>query len=194
MTSLVSDDVVSLDVAWYQMVPRYHMKPNRNHATSPGDMWHPRETQKRSISINVRVTTEELEALRWMAGQLASDFGHQENPDVIRRALDLLHTKLRTKAPAPTPAATPAAPPPATVPAAAPAPTPPARTTPAPSPSKVAAPTEAEVRRKLKASKLSQAELGRLAGIDAAMLSRFKSGKKPLSPEKLARLAVALDR
>ncbi len=77
---------------------------------------------------------------------------------------------------------------------AAPAPTPPARTTPAPSPSKVAAPTEAEVRRKLKASKLSQAELGRLAGIDAAMLSRFKSGKKPLSPEKLARLAVALDR
>lgn len=90
--------------------------------------------------------------------------------------------------------AAPAATPPATVPAAALAPTPPARTTPAPSPSKVAAPTEAEVRRKLKASKLSQAELGRLTGIDAAMLSRFRSGKKPLSPEKLARLAVALDR
>ncbi len=81
---------------------------------------------------------------------------------------------------------------PATVPAAAPAPTPPARTTPAPSPSKVAAPTEAEVRRKLKASKLTQADLSRLTGIDTAMLSRFKSGKKPLSPEKLARLAVAL--
>ena len=91
-------------------------------------------------------------------------------------------------APAPTPPATATA-------AAAPAPTPPARTTPAPSPkSAVAAPTEAEVRRKLKASKLSQAELGRLTGIDAAMLSRFRSGKKPLSPEKLARLAVALDR
>ena len=91
--------------------------------------------------------------------------------------------------------AAPAATPPATVPAAAPAPTPPARTTPAPS-SKSAAPppTEAEVRRKLKASKLTQAELGRLTGIDAAMLSRFKSGKKPLSPEKLARLAVELDR
>lgn len=89
--------------------------------------------------------------------------------------------------------AAPAATPPATVPAAAPAPTPPARTTPAPSPSKVAAPTEAEVRRKLKASELSQAELGRRAGIDPGMLSRFKSGKKPLSPEKLARLAVALD-
>jgi len=57
-----------------------------------------------------------------------------------------------------------------------------------------AAPTEAEVRRKLQASKLSQAELGRLTGIDPGMLSRFKSGKKPLSPEKLARLAVELDR
>ncbi len=93
--------------------------------------------------------------------------------------------------------AAPAATPPATVPAAAaaPAPTPPARTTPAPSPkSAVAAPTEAEVRRKLKASKLTQADLSRLTGIDPGMLSRFKSGKKPLSPEKLARLAVALDR
>ena len=77
---------------------------------------------------------------------------------------------------------------------AAPAPTPPARTTPAPSPSKVAAPTEAQVRRKLQASKLTQADLSRLTGIDAAMLSRFRSGKKPLSPEKLARLAVELDR
>ena len=91
--------------------------------------------------------------------------------------------------------AAPAATPPATVPAAAPAPTPPARTTPAPSPKSAAPPpTEAEVRRKLQASKLSQAELSRLTGIDAAMLSRFRSGKKPLSPEKLARLAVALDR
>ena len=90
--------------------------------------------------------------------------------------------------------AAPAATPPATVPAAAPAPTPPARTTPAPSPSKVAAPTEAQVRRKLQASKLTQADLARRAGIDAAMLSRFRSGKKSLSPEKLARLAVELDR
>ena len=74
--------------------------------------------------------------------------------------------------------------PPATVPAA-PAPTSPAKTT-------KAAPTEADVRRKLKASKLTQADLSRLTGIDPGMLSRFKSGKKPLSPEKLARLAVAL--
>ena len=79
--------------------------------------------------------------------------------------------------------------PPATVPAAAaaPAPTPPAKTT-------KAAPTEADVRRKLKASKLTQAELARATGIDASMLSRFANGKKPLSPEKLARLAVELDR
>ena len=56
------------------------------------------------------------------------------------------------------------------------------------------APTEAQVRRKLQASKRSQAELSRLTGIDTAMLSRFKSGKKPLSPEKLAALAVELDR
>ena len=179
MTSLVSDDVVSLDVAWYQMVPRYHMKPNRNHATSPGDMWHPRETQKRSISINVRVTTEELEALRWMAGQLASDFGHQENPDVIRRALDLLHTKLRTKAPAPTPAATPAAPPPATVPTPA-----------APAAPKEATP--AAVLRRWEASKRTGADLARATGIDEAMLSRFRSGKKSMSAENLKRLADEL--
>jgi hypothetical protein len=77
--------------------------------------------------------------------------------------------------------------PPATVPAAAaaPAPTPPAKTT-------KAAPTEAEVRRKLKASKLTQAELARATSIDAAMLSRFRSGKKSLSPEKLARLSDAI--
>ena len=74
--------------------------------------------------------------------------------------------------------------PPATVPAA-PAPTSPAKTT-------KAAPTEVDVRRKLKASKRSQAELARQTGIDPGMLSRFKAGKKSLSPEKLARLAVAL--
>ena len=67
------------------------------------------------------------------------------------------------------------------------APTPPAKTT-------KAAPTEADVRRKLKASKRSQAELSRATGIAASMLSRFANGKKPLSPEKLARLADELDR
>ena len=67
-------------------------------------------------------------------------------------------------------------------------------TAPTPAPTAApAAPTEAAVRRKLQASKRSQAELSRLTGIDAAMLSRFANGKKPLSPEKLARLAVALD-
>ena len=68
-------------------------------------------------------------------------------------------------------------------------------TAPTPAPTAApAAPTEAAVRRKLQASKRSQAELARLTGIDAAMLSRFANGKKPLSPEKLARLAVELDR
>jgi transcriptional regulator with XRE-family HTH domain len=59
-------------------------------------------------------------------------------------------------------------------------------------PSPKSAPTEAEVRRKLKASKLSQAELARLTGIDAAMLSRFRSGKKSMSAENLKRLADEL--
>ena len=139
-------------------------------------MWHPRETQKRSISINVRVTTEELEALRWMAGQLASDFGHQENPDVIRRALDLLHTKLRTKAPAPTPAATPAAPPPATV----------------PTPAAPKEATPAAVLRRWEASKRTGADLARATGINTAVLSRFRSGKKSMSAENLKRLADEL--
>jgi DNA-binding Xre family transcriptional regulator len=93
----------------------------------------------------------------------------------------------RRPAPAPAPAPTP----PATVPTPAPTKAAPAPTA-APTPPAAPAPTEAQVRRKLQASKLTQADLARRAGIDAAMLSRFKSGKKPLSPEKLARLAVAL--
>ena len=88
---------------------------------------------------------------------------------------------MERQAPAPTPPATvPAAPA-----AAAPAPTSPAKTT-------KASPAEADVRRKLKASKRTQAELARATSIDAAMLSRFKAGKKSLSPEKLARLADEL--
>ena len=59
-------------------------------------------------------------------------------------------------------------------------------------PATAPAPNEAEVRRKLKASKRTQAELARATGIDAAMLSRFRSGKKSLSPEKLARLSDAI--
>ena len=74
---------------------------------------------------------------------------------------------------APTPTPTPAATPPATVPAA---------------------PTEAAVRRKLLASKRTGADLARLTGIDPGLLSRFRSGKKSLSPEKLARLADELGR
>ena len=87
----------------------------------------------------------------------------------------------RQAAPAPAPAATP----PATVPAA-----------PSPKSARPAAapPDAAIVRRKLQASKRSQAELSRLTGIDPGLLSRFRSGKKSLSPEKLARLADELGR
>lgn len=138
-----------------------------------------RLTKEDKAALDELVEVERVElAARGVAVSLAQ---------YVRGLIRTAHAAMVTKR-----QAAPAATPPATVPAAAPAPTPPARTTPAPSPSKVAAPTEAEVRRKLKASKLSQAELGRLTGIDPGMLSRFKSGKKPLSPEKLARLAVAL--
>jgi hypothetical protein len=80
-------------------------------------------------------------------------------------------------APTPTPAATP----PATVPAPA-----------APAAPKEATP--AAVLRRWEASKRTGADLARATGIDEAMLSRFRSGKKPLSPEKLARLADELGR
>jgi len=86
--------------------------------------------------------------------------------------------------------------PPATVPAAAAAPaaTPPATV---PTPAAPAAPKEATpaaVLRRWEASKRTGADLARATGIDEAMLSRFRSGKKPLSPEKLARLADELTR
>ena len=100
----------------------------------------------------------------------------------VRGWIRSTHAAMKRQA-APAPAATP----PATVPAAPAAPSP-KSARPAAAP-----PDAAIVRRKLQASKRSQAELSRLTGIDAAMLSRFANGKKPLSPEKLARLAVALD-
>ena len=82
---------------------------------------------------------------------------------------------------APTPTPTPAATPPATVPTPA-----------APAAPKEATP--AAVLRRWEASKRTGADLARATGIDEAMLSRFRSGKKPLSPEKLARLADELTR
>ena len=54
--------------------------------------------------------------------------------------------------------------------------------------------TPAAVLRRWEASKRTGADLARATGIDEAMLSRFRSGKKPLSPEKLARLADELTR
>ena len=78
--------------------------------------------------------------------------------------------------------------------APAPAATPPATV---PTPAAPAAPKEATpaaVLRRWEASKRTGADLARATGIDEAMLSRFRSGKKPLSPEKLARLADELTR
>ena len=86
----------------------------------------------------------------------------------VRGWIRSTHAAMKRQA-APAPAATP----PATVPAA---------------------PTEAAVRRKLLASKRTGADLARLTGIDPGLLSRFRSGKKSLSPEKLARLADELGR
>ena len=133
-----------------------------------------RLTKEDKAALDELVEVERVElAARGVAVSLAQ---------YVRGLIRTAHAALVAKRQATPPATVPAAPA-----AAAPAPTSPAKTT-------KASPAEAEVRRKLKASKRSQAELGRLTGIDAAMLSRFKSGKKPLSPEKLARLAVELDR
>ena len=98
----------------------------------------------------------------------------------VRGWIRSTHAAMKRQA-APAPAATP----PATVPAA-----------PSPKSARPAAapPDAAIVRRKLQASKRSQAELSRLTGIDPGLLSRFRSGKKSLSPEKLARLADELGR
>ena len=130
-----------------------------------------RLTKEDKAALDELVEAERVElAARGVAVSLAQ---------YVRGLIRAAYAARQAATPAPTPAATPAATPPATVPAA---------------PSPKSAPTEAEVRRKLKASKLSQAELARLTGIDAAMLSRFKAGKKSLSPEKLARLADELGR
>ena len=101
----------------------------------------------------------------------------------VRGWIRSTHAAMKRQA-APAPAATP----PATVPAAPAAPSP-KSARPAAAP-----PDAAIVRRKLQASKRSQAELSRLTGIDPGLLSRFRSGKKSLSPEKLARLADELGR
>lgn len=97
----------------------------------------------------------------------------------------------RRPAPAPTPPATVPTPAP-TKAAPAPAPTP-AATAPAATPPATPAPTEAQVRRKLLASKRTGADLGRATGINESVLSRFRSGKKAMSAENLKRLADELD-
>ena len=131
-----------------------------------------RLTKEDKAALDELVEVERVElAARGVAVSLAQ---------YVRGLIRTAHAALVAKRQATPPATVPAAPA-----AAAPAPTSPAKTT-------KASPAEAEVRRKLKASKRTQAELARATGIDAAMLSRFRSGKKSLSPEKLARLSDAL--
>ena len=131
-----------------------------------------RLTKEDKAALDELVEVERVElAARGVAVSLAQ---------YVRGLIRTAHAALVAKRQATPPATVPAAPA-----AAAPAPTSPAKTT-------KASPAEAEVRRKLKASKRSQAELARATGIDAAMLSRFRSGKKSLSPEKLARLSDAI--
>lgn len=131
-----------------------------------------RLTKEDKAALDELVEVERVElAARGVAVSLAQ---------YVRGLIRTAHAALVAKRQATPPATVPAAPA-----AAAPAPTSPAKTT-------KASPAEADVRRKLKASKRTQAELARATGIDAAMLSRFRSGKKSLSPEKLARLSDAL--
>ena len=131
-----------------------------------------RLTKEDKAALDELVEVERVElAARGVAVSLAQ---------YVRGLIRTAHAALVAKRQATPPATVPAAPA-----AAAPAPTSPAKTT-------KASPAEAEVRRKLKASKRSQAELARQTGIDPGMLSRFKAGKKSLSPEKLARLADEL--
>ena len=133
-------------------------------------------------TLTLRLTKEDKAALDELVEvervELAARGAAVSLAQYVRGLIRTAHAALVAKRQATPPATVPAA-------AAAPAPTPPAKTT-------KAAPTEVDVRRKLKASKRSQAELARQTGIDPGMLSRFKAGKKSLSPEKLARLAVAL--
>ena len=131
-----------------------------------------RLTKEDKAALDELVEVERVElAARGVAVSLAQ---------YVRGLIRAAYAARQAATPAPTPAATPAAPPPATVPTPA-----------APAAPKEATP--AAVLRRWEASKRTGADLARATGIDEAMLSRFRSGKKPLSPEKLARLAVALD-
>ena len=138
---------------------------------------------KRQELAPLGATTSLAQYVRgWIRSTHAAMVAKRNQRSTYESALTLPASAAPT--PTPTPAATPAAPPPATVPTpAAPA---------APAAPKEATP--AAVLRRWEASKRTGADLARATGIDEAMLSRFRSGKKPLSPEKLARLADELTR
>lgn len=63
--------------------------------------------------------------------------------------------------------------------------------TPAKKPTKVASPLD-QVREAFRKKRLTQAELGRLAGLDRATISRIFSGERNAEPGTLARLQAAL--
>ena len=140
-----------------------------------------RLTKEDKAALDELVEAERVElAARGVAVSLAQ---------YVRGLIRAAYAARQAATQAPTPAAVEAPAParPATVPT--PAPPRPKSARPA-----TPAPTEAAVRRKLLASKRTGADLARLTGIDPGLLSRFRSGKKSLSPEKLARLADELTR
>lgn len=58
-----------------------------------------RETEKRTESINVRVTEAELAEVQWCIDQLEAEFGRLSPPDIARKALGEFVASLRAKAP-----------------------------------------------------------------------------------------------
>ena len=54
-----------------------------------------RETEKRTESINLRVTAEELAEINWCIEQLAAEMGRLSPQDIARTALGEFAAKLR---------------------------------------------------------------------------------------------------
>lgn len=57
-----------------------------------------RETEKRTESINLRVTPDELAEINWCSERLASELGRVSAQDVARMALGEFAQRLRSEA------------------------------------------------------------------------------------------------
>ena len=140
----------------------------------------PRMTTKDSEALSIRISKDEramLDELVEAKRQELAPLGATTSlAQYVRGWIRSTHAAMKRQA-APAPAATP----PATVPTPA-----------APAAPKEATP--AAVLRRWEASKRTGADLARATGINTAVLSRFRSGKKSMSAENLKRLAVELDR